>query len=161
MSSAGLTFLARGRDYRIALWRQAYVVDFRDTPTKEGLDSAVRCKREALAANPDGVVVLNLLLGDKPLPSAEVRDYAEQKQSEDLEGVLAHATVVTGEGFRAGALRSILAGLYLVSRSPFPRKVFSEIGAAAAWLGSIVRTERDWEAGLVAAVRAVQADGPT
>lgn len=158
MSTPGSTVLSQGGGYAIALWRQAYIVDFRDTPTKEGLDAAVRCKREALAANPDGVVVLNLLFGDSPLPSAEVRDYAEQKQSEDLDGVLAHATVVTGEGFRPGAMRGMLAGLYLVSRSPFPRKVFSEIGQAAAWQAGIVKAGRDWAPGLVAAVKALQAD---
>lgn len=161
LAASDVRILGRGSDHVVALWRQVYIVDFHDTPSKEALDAAVLGKGEAHAANPGGVVVLNLLPGDRPLPSAEVRDYAERKQSEDLAGVLAHATVVTGEGFRAGALRSMLAGLYLVSRSPFPRKVFSDVGEAAAWQATIVSAGRDWAPGLVAAVAAVRAPRAT
>ncbi len=160
-ASPEVKIISRGNGYCLAAWKQVYVVEFRDTPSIESLDASVLGKREVAAGNPDGIVVFNLLPGDRPLPSPEVRDYAERKQGEDTSGVLAHATVVTGAGFRAGTMRSILAGLYLVSRSAFPRKVFSGVEEAAAWQASILKTGRPWATGLVQAVSAVQAFGAT
>lgn len=159
VASPEVKVISRGKDYCFASWRQVYILEFRDTPSIEALDASVLGKREVYAANPSGIVVFNLLPGDRPLPSAEVRDYAERKQGEDLTGVLAHATVVTGAGFRAGTFRSMLAGLYLVSRSPFPRKVFSSVDEAAAWEATILKTGRPWSTGLVEAVQSVQRAG--
>jgi hypothetical protein len=159
LASPEVKVISRGKDYCFASWRQAYILEFRDTPSIEALDASVLGKREVYAANPQGVVVFNLVPGDRPLPSAEVREYAERKQGEDLAGVLAHATVVTGNGFRAGTFRSMLAGLYLVSRSSFPRKVFSNVDEAAAWQATILKTGRAWSTGLVEAVQLVQGVG--
>lgn len=151
--------ISRGTGYCLAGWRQVYIVEFRDTPSIESLDASVLGKREVAAGNPDGIVVLNILPGDRPLPSSEVRAYAEQKQGEDTAGVLGHATILTGDGFRAGTIRSMLTGLFLVSRSPFPRKVFSATPEAAAWLSTVVRAGRPWATSLVQVVSSVQALG--
>jgi len=154
--SPEINVIARGETFCFASWRQAYILDFRDTPTIQSLDMSVLGKREVCAQNPGGIVVLNIVPGDRPLPSAEVRDYAAQKQGEDLDGVLAHATVVTGAGFRPGTLRSMLAGLYLVSRSPFPRKVFSTVDEAVLWQATVTKSGRPWSVGLIDAVAEVQ-----
>lgn len=159
LASPEVKVISRGKDYCFASWRQVYILEFRDTVSIEALDASVLGKREVYAANPSGIVVFNLLPGDRPLPSSEVRDYAERKQGEDLAGVLAHATVVTGAGFRAGTVRSMLAGLFLVSRSPFPRKVFSNVEEAAAWEATVLKAGRTWSNGLVEAVTAVQSIG--
>jgi hypothetical protein len=154
--STEVKVIARGKGFCFAAWREAYILDWRDTPSIEGLDASVLGKREVYAKNPNGVVVLNLLAAETALPSPEVRTYAERKQGEDTSGVLCHGTVLDGRGFWAGTMRSMMAGLYLVSRSPFPRKVFSSVAEAAAWQASVVKLGRDWADGLVEAVISVQ-----
>jgi hypothetical protein len=154
--SPDINVIAQGKTFCFASWRQAYILDFRDTPSIEALDASVLGKRDVYAQNPGGIVVLNIVPGERPLPSGEVRDHAARKQGEDLDGVLAHATVVTGAGFRPGTLRSMLAGLYLVSRSPFPRKVFSTVDEAALWQATVTKSGRAWSSGLIEAVSAVQ-----
>lgn len=156
LADSEVRVIAKGRGYLFASWRQAYVLDWRDTTTKESLDAAVLGKRSVYADNPAGIVVFNLLASESPLPSSEIREYAERKQSEDTEGVLCHATVVDGRGFWASTMRSMLAGLYLVSRSPFPRKVFSNVDEAAAWQSIMAKAGRAWAQGLGDAVRAIR-----
>ncbi len=152
----GIRLIAKGAGYYFASWRQAYVLDWRGVPSFESLDAAVAGKPKVLADHPTGVVVLNILRADSELPSAATRKYAEKKQSEDLEGVLCHATVVDAEGFWAGGMRGILAGLYLVSRSPFPRKVFATVEEAAAWQATIARDYEGWARDLADAVARIR-----
>lgn len=128
--------MAKGPGFCFAQWGQVYILDWRSTLTIPGLDASVTCKRIALQRFPQGLVLLNLVNAQAPVPSQEMRRYAERKQNEDTKGVLCHATVMLGDGFRASAARSMLAGLYLVARSPFPRKAFSEVREAAVWLAS-------------------------
>ncbi len=149
--------ISKDAKFLFAAWRQAYILDFRDTPTIRSLDAAVVGKREMHKQHPDGIVVLNLLASESPLPSSEVRDYAARKQTEDPGGVSCHATVVDGRGFWAGTMRSMMATLFLVGRSPFPRKVFSTVDEAAAWQATVVRGGRPWAQGLVDAVSRIRA----
>lgn len=155
--SSDLRFIAKGVGYYFASWRQAYVLDWRGVPSFESLDAAVSGKASVLRDHPKGVVVLNILRADSQLPSASVRKYAEKKQSEDLEGVLCHATVVDAEGFWAGAMRGMLAGLYLVGRSPFPRKVFADVAEAAYWQSTIANEYEGWARDFIGAVERIRA----
>jgi hypothetical protein len=47
---------------------------------------------------------------------------------------IAAAIVIEGSGFRAAAVRSVLAAIYLVARSPYPHKICEDIDVAARWL---------------------------
>lgn len=157
----GLTELARGDGYCVALWRNLYILDFPEVPTIEALDAAVAGRKVASRMVGRDLVVINVLSGGRLLPDAEVRDYAAKKQSEDVEGVIGHAVVVDGEGFWAGAIRGILAGLYLVSRSPFPRRVFSSNIEALEWHAELLKEDRAWVSGALAALSLVRSQPGT
>jgi hypothetical protein len=47
---------------------------------------------------------------------------------------LAAATVVEGTGFRAAAVRTALASMFLLARPAFPHKVFGDLLESADWL---------------------------
>ncbi len=151
-----IRFIAKGAGYYFASWRQAYVLDWRAVPTLESLDAAVDGKAAVLANHPDGVVVFNILRADSELPSSAVRKHAEKKQLQDVVGVLCHATVVDAEGFWAAGTRSMIAGLYLVSRSPFPRKVFATVDEAAKWQATFAPGTPGFADGLFEAVRLIR-----
>lgn len=131
--------IASGPGYYFASWRDVYVMDFRSTPTLEALDASVIGKKVVHKQNPNGVLVLNIVEGEAPLPNMQIRSYAEKKQNEDLTGVICHGTVVLGESFRSSTVRSMLAGMYLIGRSKYPRKVFSTLDEGSRWIGTFSR----------------------
>jgi hypothetical protein len=47
---------------------------------------------------------------------------------------LAAATVIEGTGFRAAATRTAVAGLFLLSRPPFPHRVFGTLDEGTSWI---------------------------
>jgi hypothetical protein len=150
--ATGVRFIAKGKDFYFASWRQVYILDWRDAATREGLDASVLGKRTVLGDHPDGVYVYNILDGSKGLPDAEIRAYAERKQNEDPHGVLCHLTVVRGDGFRSSTLRSMLAGLYMVSRAKYPRKVMGTLEEGAGWMETLSKGGPPWTEQLVQAL---------
>ena len=99
--------------------------------TKQVVDATRRLQIEALRQRPKGIGII-LDLGERPsLPSGEVRDYATRMAARYPEGILAHVTILGGEGFVASALRSALTGIFLVARSPYPRAVVGSASEAA------------------------------
>jgi hypothetical protein len=47
--------------------------------------------------------------------------------------VAAALTVIEGSGFRAAAARSAVAGFYMLTRRPYPHKVFSTVQEGTGW----------------------------
>ncbi len=135
-----LRCIASGVGYYFTTWKNAYILDFSKTPTVESLDASVACKKLALRKNPAGLVVINLIDGENPPPSGAIRKYAQSKSTEDPDGVLCHATIIRGEGFKSATIRSMLAGIYLVTRAPYPRKVFATNDECATWAGPLAGT---------------------
>ncbi len=134
--------LARGDGYRFGLFRDVYVLEWTRAVTLESLEQTLRQKQVAIMENPGGLIVLNLLTSAAPSP--EVRERASRIQDEDVSGTICHATVVEEGGFRAGAIRAALTGLYLASKQRFPRKVFSNVPEAMAWCASQARKPAGW-----------------
>ncbi len=153
---AELRCLASGEGYHFASWRNVFILDFYRTLTVEALDATTTAKRLALKANPDGLIVLNLVDGTQPIPSGPIRAYAEERSKKDLGGVLCHATIVFGDGFRVATMRSVLSGIIVVQHSPFPRRVFSSVGEAAVWTSKFAGAAPGYVQGLVEAVRQAQ-----
>jgi hypothetical protein len=127
------------------------MIDFRTTPSIEGLRATVGAKQAASAQSPAGLAVLNFL-APGPLPSAEVRKIAAEVQEADHKGVLCHATVVEATGFAGSAMRSVLTGMRAFDRSPFPRKVFGDVDETLSWLATTSKASADWLIGARAAV---------
>ena len=50
---------------------------------------------------------------------------------------LGSALIVEGAGFRGAAIRTMLSGIYLVTRQSYPRKIFDTLAQAAEWLAPI------------------------
>ena len=62
----------------------------------------------------------------------EVRDESAALMTEFPS--LAAATVIEGSGFRAAATRTAVAGMFLISRPPYPHKVFGNLSDGAGWV---------------------------
>jgi hypothetical protein len=53
------------------------------------------------------------------------------------------ALVIEGDGFIAATVRSVLVGLTLVTRPPFPTRIFSNTGTAIHWIAPLALGEDD------------------
>ena len=151
-----LTTLAEGPGFYFAIWRNLYMLDFRTTPTVEGLRATVGAKKVAVAHSPGGLAVLNFL-APGPLPSSDVRAVATEVQSADLADVLCHATIVEATGFAGSAMRSVLTGMRAFDRSPFPRKVFGDVDETLKWVATTTNAKSDWVVSAKQAVDALRA----
>lgn len=69
--------------------------------------------------------------------SEEVRAAALQMVSKYQHHVTADAVVVPTRGILAAIIRTFLVGFSLVSRRPYPSKVFSQLDEAIAWLKQV------------------------
>ena len=49
-------------------------------------------------------------------------------------GLRVVASVIEGEGFKAAAIRAVMAGLNLALRQPYPIRIFATVTEAAPWL---------------------------
>jgi len=85
---------------------------------------------------PGGVGTLSVLEANSysGMVTAEEREEIQRMAKDySARGV---ALVIEGSGFRPAAMRTLLAGVYLVTRVTYPRKIFSSVGEAASWISS-------------------------
>jgi hypothetical protein len=64
--------------------------------------------------------------------SDEVRKASDAYTREFV--LLGSAIVIEGRGFKGAALRTIIAGMYLIARNAYPHKICSSPGEGASWL---------------------------
>jgi hypothetical protein len=122
---------------RIASFGRVHVVCYFATPTLQGLRTSHACHRKLIAQEKSPTSVLSIVEGSFTLPEAEVRELGTSLFKEVAPTMRCSANVVLGSGFRVAALRSVLAGIYLVSRSPCPTKAFADIAEAAHWVAGM------------------------
>jgi hypothetical protein len=95
-------------------------------------------RREVAGRFPEGFVALAVLPHvslEAPLLK-ELRAEAERLMTTSPKELLAVAEVIEGSGFLAATVRSIATGLVLVTRPPFPTRIFAGVEPAAAWLAA-------------------------
>ena len=89
--------------------------------------------------------------------SKEVRDKSAELAR--AHPILGAAIVIEGSGFRPAATRTLVAGLYLVTKKEYPHKIFSTSAEGAEWLVPILAQVGVTQsaADMVAAVEAARA----
>ena len=52
--------------------------------------------------------------------------------------LLGSAIVIEGSGFAAATTRTVIAGVYLLTKKPYPHKICSTVAEGATWLSTIL-----------------------
>jgi hypothetical protein len=68
---------------------------------------------------------------------APSKEAAAKITSEFSKSILARATLIEGTGFQAAAVRAVVTGIDLFSRTTSPGRVFAELEATVAWCVSL------------------------
>jgi hypothetical protein len=69
-------------------------------------------------------------------PPSDVREHTAAMTRENK--IIAAAITLEGSGFRPAAIRTMIAGLYLVARKEYPHKIFERASDAAEWLAPLM-----------------------
>ena len=135
---------SRGPGWLFVHWRQVYLLDWRCNLTRQNLDASLEGSRALARAYPEGFVTINILHPPLSMPPNELRSYAQKKMAESPTNLVAHATALTESGFWSSAFRAALAGMFLVEKTPFPRRVFGRIDEAVGWVGDALTADQSW-----------------
>ncbi len=133
------------RDHVIATWRSVMVLIFRVETTLRAVEASHHVFDELSRAHPEGVFLLTIVEADARIPSVVARDGMAEFLRGAAARMLLSAVVFEGNDFRAAVVRSVVAGLAMLTNYPFPHKHFPRVDAAAAWFRANSPRARTWE----------------
>ncbi len=126
--------LLNDEDFCTGSWRELSVVIWRHDTTRKGIDACRQGLQDLQASHPNGCAVLSIIEPNASMPPGEVRDELSRTLREFGDLIKASGVVFEGAGFRAAAVRSVVTGISLVAKQPFPHKVFATVNAASSWM---------------------------
>ncbi len=133
--------LAATENHMFGAWQDVFVNVWRTHTTTEGTQQVRSLFSDFIATHEMGVGVLTIIEPGAPLPSSEVRTALARLLSDNSDKIRCSTVVFEGSGFRAAAVRSVVAGLTLLARPNYPHKVMASTSEAADFLAeSLKRT---------------------
>jgi hypothetical protein len=121
------------------IYKEVFVVIFHHETT---VSAAVTLRKEytAFAAqHPAGTGLLTIVEPDAPMPSSDAREALADFMNDNRQSILVSGVAYEGSGFRAAAVRSVVTGLTMLARQPFPHKVFPTLEDASQWMVANLR----------------------
>ena len=120
-------------DYALGLWENLFIVLFRVHTTVEGADDIRETGMRLGEEHPNGIGMLTIIEQHAPAPDGQARaKLADLMRNADY--IKASGVAFEGSGFRAAMVRSIIAGLSMIARQPYPHRVFSNLPDTLDWL---------------------------
>src|SRR2546430_10079671 len=102
--------------FALATHGNAFISIWKEPSTLERLGVVRRSEQELTDRSPRGIVVLTVLLHSAYNVPPEVREEASRVARHFAATTRAHAYVIEGGGFRAAAMRAVIAGIVALSR---------------------------------------------
>jgi hypothetical protein len=119
----------------MSVWRNVVIVVLRATPGREQVDALGReVERIGRTGKKVGLVHLVHIKGAIGPPEEQARRRYIELIYDQNTMVACSSVVIEREGFGAAVIRSIIAGLALITRAKFPTRVFATIADATAWV---------------------------
>lgn len=120
-------------DYALGLWANLLIVLFRVRTTVEGADDIRETCAQVEKEFANGIGMLTIIEQHAPAPDGEARaGLADLMRNAGY--IKASGVAFEGSGFRAAMVRSIIAGLSMIARQPYPHRVFSNLTDTLDWL---------------------------
>jgi hypothetical protein len=131
-------------DYIIATWECFMFLVYRVETTLPSVKEAQAIYDKLAGGHPGGVFLLTVVEQSAPMPPPEVRKALASFLESGANRTILSAVVHEGAGFRAAAVRSVVTGLAMLTRLPYPHKVFGTIGEAVEWYRANSVVARRW-----------------
>lgn len=123
-------------DYTIMSWDRCLGLVWTKETTVAGMLAYTQVYREISLRYPSGIYLLTVVEEDAPMPSYEAREAVAVFLRNGAGRIRMSAVVHEGAGFRAAAVRSVVTGIAMLSKVPFPHHIFATVEQAAKWLGT-------------------------
>lgn len=120
----------------LAQRNQVFVVNYRGPISPQVMDATESVQRVILSEHGRTCLMLSIVENGLPLPDEAARQTIIGHFRRVSEQNTAFATALLGDGFWAGAARSILSGFSLVVRAACPNGTFADIPAATRFLAT-------------------------
>lgn len=130
------TIQSSTKDYLFATWQHLILALWRGNTTVDAVREGQRIFDEHAKAWPDGILILTVVEDGAPMPDAPARDALGKLLQSGAGRTRKSAVVYEGDGFRAAAVRSVVTGISVFSKPPFPHKIFARVAEAAGFLAS-------------------------
>lgn len=133
MPRSGVQLCDASVDHAVGTVEQVLVIIWRVRTLVSAVDAISRAYDALIVDCPEGIGLLNIVEQTAPMPTSDARERIAAFLREST-GIKASAVAFEGTGFRAAAVRSVVAGLSLLARQPFPHKIFPTLETASDWL---------------------------
>lgn len=119
-------------NHAVATWRRVFVHVWRMHTTLPVARASMANLKMFGAERPGGIGMITIIGAGAPPPSTEVsRELASMIRNAE---VRASAVAFEGGGFRASIVRSVITGLAILARPPYPHFVTGTLAEASDWL---------------------------
>lgn len=123
-----------GPDQTLAFWGDTFIIIFHRNTTVPGVAALANAASRFAEARPNGIGTVTIVEETAPMPPSDARAALAKALDDHSERVRVSAVAYEGTGFRAAAVRSVVAGLTMVARQPYPHKVFATVEEAMVWM---------------------------
>jgi hypothetical protein len=120
--------LGASTDLFVTIWRARTTLD-----GVEILDSQLT---EFASERPKELALLTIIEAGAKMPDPGTREPLARVLNSVAEQVLISGVAFEGEGFLAASIRSVVVGLTLIARQPFPHRTFKDVEEASRWIES-------------------------
>lgn len=110
----------------LCVWRM------RTTP--EAISELKGIVSRLIATSRDKIIMLTVVEAGADMPDAAVRNALTDLFNRVAPSVIASALIFEGTGFKAATVRALTTTINMVTRQPFPHKVFATVSEASTWL---------------------------
>jgi hypothetical protein len=146
------------RDHLIATWSNVVILIWRKETTGVGVAGLQSVYDNHALQNRSGVFLTTIVEEQAETPTQEIRKALARFLEKGGGRTLLSAVVHEGSGFRAAFVRSIVTGVSLLAKLPYPHKVFSSVNEATVWFRVNAPVPQAWtEEDLLEAIRELRA----
>jgi hypothetical protein len=132
-------------DCLIATWNNVVICVWRKGTTGVGV-AALHSAYDAHAKeHPEGVFLMTIVERHAETPSQAIRAALARFLEKGAGRTTLSAVVQEGTGFRAAFVRSIVTGLALMAKLPYPHKVFGSVTEATMWFRIVAPVAQPWD----------------
>jgi hypothetical protein len=122
------------RGLALATAGDAFISVWREPSTLARLERLRQIEQALVDRCKGGIVVLTVMIDSSAATKAGEPEAASKLAKHFAPTTRAHAYVIEGSGFRAAALRAVIAGVNAISRPGHPTRVFDRATDAIEWL---------------------------
>jgi hypothetical protein len=144
-------------DHIIMIWDRSVCVVWKKATTLAGVEKLTSVYNEQAGRHPDGLYLLTIVEPTASLPPPEAREALAVFLRGGGGRTRLSAVVHEGNGFRAAAVRSVVTGLAMLVRLPYPHEIFATVEQAAKWLATSKHKDVDAEYTVLAVTHARRA----